>query len=995
MPATCSGLSLNGPFSFASVSSTTPQSANLAYPPCQTAQGIITPAGPKDIWFRLDPAFTDAVYRFTLYGTGSPSTTSAGMAVYEAPNATGPMRLLDCATGGAYDQIYNPSVEATCIAPGSKLYVRVWPRGSTAATANFNLCVMGQRTSTMPDRGADETACTARTVSTVGSFSTSGNLFNYVFACQEPAFLLANDNNMSGDLWVKLLIPTSGHVRLRLSQTTTPANMIGGTSVASVISGSLGMSAYLSTDCSDPQQFRQVGSTINQVTPASTGLPIDIKCLPAGAYLYVRFHSLSGSMTLKKRFGQFRFEWMAGSGSYVGYTPPSRSQPCGATALTVGATCAATTAGTTVDMCGAPGIPAPTCGGFVGGSQQSTWFKFIAPPSGMVVIDAEPGTAPAAQPAIALYASNALNGAPPVDQGCDLRLSLVDCDDRQGVGHNARIIQGGLYPGRVYYIRAWARSGTEGNFNICVTNPTPPAGSCWYMIDLYAKNTSGTLAMEVTIPPAPTVTYTTTGGDPSQSFMIAIPAGATANFHMVPSGGGIGTTGYVFWALWQVGSSDTLWYDDGGYAVAGPTPGPNDYFTLTNACSPRPHPRTDCFGMRTICVDGAGGGGGPTHLSGQFDNRSWPMSGYGPARTDYLGYTFHPHNGGMMDLAGANMGCLDGETRGIQWMAFRPQQDGTVAFLLQGSKVSPAPVGPADLDFALWDLGMLNIPGPHPDSINGYLVCPPASTPIRCSSARSVASTGLAPGMFLHQEGHGGWGWAEPLPVQNGHGYLIAFVAPLDTGRINYSLDWTMVKNTSGVTDHTILGCSPLLLPVELLFLRGAPRGTVVDLAWATASEMNSSHFVVERSGNGMDFTAIGRVAASGNTHTRVDYGFTDPSPLSGLNYYRLRAVDKDGTANNSNTVVVMMNAMNGKLLAYPNPVRDKLYVTFAAPDFGLVHMQVLDAFGRVVQQRTWELADGGNKLEVDTEMLALGTYMVRLTGENGSLIGSTLFVKN
>lgn len=987
MPATCTGTSLNGPFSFGSVSGTTPQSANLAYPPCQTAQGIITPPSPKDIWFRLDPAYADAAYRFTLYGTGSPSTTSAGMAVYEAANATGPMRLLDCAIGGAYDQIYNPSVEATCITPGSKIYVRVWPRGATPANANFNLCVMGQRTSTMPDRGADETPCAARTILAVGSFTTMGSSINYVFSCTEPGMLPSNEDVKGGDLWVKLVVPSSGHVRLKLSYATIPANMIGS---GNPVVNSLGFSAYLSADCADPAQFRLVGGTSVQVTPAAGGQPVDIRCLPPGEVLYVRFHSLLGSMNLKKRFGQFRFEWMAGNGTYPGYTPPANTQPCGATALTIGATCTGSVSGTTYDMCAAPGIPEPTCGGFAGGSQQSVWYKFTAPNSGMVQIDAQAGTAPATQPAIALYTSNAMAGDP--DEGCRSRLSIVSCDDRQGPGPDARIIQGALYPGQVYYIRVWARSGSpEGNFNLCVTSPVPPAGTCWYMIDLYAKNTSGTLAMEVTIPPGPTVTYTTSGGDPSQTFLIALPAGATVNFHMVSAGGGVGATGYVFHGLWQVGSSDTIWWDDGGYAVAGPTPGPNDYFTLTSACSPRPHPRTDCFGMRTICVNGSGGGGANTHLAGQFDNRYWPISSYSPAQTEYQGYTFRPHNGGMIDVAGGNMGCLDGESKGIQWMVFTPQQDGTVAFLLEAYKVSPAPAVQADLDFAVWDLGALTYQGP--DSINGYDVCPPQTPPIRCSSARNPATTGLAQGMFEHQEGHGGWGWLEPLPVQNGHGYLIAFAPTNVTGRINYSFDWTMVKNTSGITDYTILGCDPLVLPVELLFLQGDPRGTVVDLSWATASEKNSSHFVVERSGNARDFVPIGRVAASGNSQYRVDYALTDTDPFSGVNYYRLRQVDRDGTEEISNTVVVFMSMDGDKMTAWPNPVEDALRLSAIIHGEKLVRLQVLDALGRVVQDRPVAVEPGRNDMEVDTRRLGSGTYLARLAGNSGAELGSVRFV--
>jgi hypothetical protein len=248
--------------------------------------------------------------------------------------------------------------------------------------------------------------------------------------------------------------------------------------------------------------------------------------------------------------------------------------------------------------------------------------------------------------------------------------------------------------------------------------------------------------------------------------------------------------------------------------------------------------------------------------------------------------------------------------------------------------------------------------------------------------------------MFAQQAGHGGWGWLEPLPVLAGHGYLIAMVPADVTGRINYNLDWTLYQNTSGVSDPDIISCEPLLLPVELLFLHGEPRGEVVDLTWATATEKNSSHFTVERSGNARDFVPIGRVAASGNSQQTVNYGFTDTDPLMGLNYYRLRMVDLDGTTDVSNTVVVMMAGNGDRLMAYPNPVEDLLNVAMDLRVDGAAQLEVLDALGRVVQSRPIQVNAGRNLLDLDAGMLKAGTYAVRLVGNDGGELGVVRFVK-
>lgn len=999
-PASCgansSTCNSGADFDFSLVSSSSAQTTGLAYPPCQVEQTIAPTMPNKDIWFRMDPAFTDAMYRFTLYGAGSPAMNQGGMAVYEAPSASGPFRLLDCSLRGGPSSSSNlPSVEATCITAGNKLYIRVWDRSTPAVTnSQFSIGVMGQRTSTLADRGADETPCAARTIAAVGSFTATGHTIDYVFSCDEAGFLYTTPEKAGGDLWVKLIVPATGNVRIKPSNSGSSGNMIGGTNAGATVTDAMGVSAYLASNCSDYSTFKEVGSTTSNLTPGSAPSGyLDIKCLPAGATLYLRIYALKQAATgLKiKRFGQMRLEWMASAGSG---TPPANCDPCSAPSVTVstnawGTACVAPVTGSTFMSCQTPGMPAPECGGF-STSLGSVWYKFVAPVSGMVVIDAAAGSAPATQPAIALYTTNDTAGTP--GDGCNQRMNVVSCDDRQGPGPDARIVQSGLRPGQIYYVRVWARNGgADGNFTLCISSPPPPAGSCWYMIDLYAMATSGTLAMEATVPPSPMVTYTSSSGDPSETFLVAVPAGGTADFHLVSAGGGIGTTGYIFWGLWQLDGSDTLWYSDGGYAVAGPTAGPADNYHLSNACALRPRPRTDCFGMRTICLDASG----PTHqVTGQMDTRGWPIRAYSNSKDAYKGYTFHPNRGGLYDLAGDNLGCLDKESMGIQWMVFHPDADGTVAFVLEGFKVFPAPTVKADLDFAVWDLGVLNYQGTVPDSLNGDLLCPPKTAPIRCSSGRARLTTGMAPGITTVEEGHGGWGWVEPLPVQNGHGYLIAMTTPLDTGRINYSLNWTLFKNTLGVSDPSIIACEPLLLPVELLFLAGLPNGNAVDLTWATASEKTSSHFVVERSGNGFDFTPIGRVAAAGNSQYRIDYAFTDHDPFTGVNYYRLKLVDLDGRTDVSNVIAVAFKGNGDKVMVYPNPATDRLNLAVELPDQATVTLRILDATGRMVRELHPVMEPGQTALGIDVGNLAPGPYLVHLGSSNGAPLGTARFVK-
>lgn len=175
------------------------------------------------------------------------------------------------------------------------------------------------------------------------------------------------------------------------------------------------------------------------------------------------------------------------------------------------------------------------------------------------------------------------------------------------------------------------------------------------------------------------------------------------------------------------------------------------------------------------------------------------------------------------------------------------------------------------------------------------------------------------------------------------------------------------------------------VLPVELLGLEGhaTPEGN--RLAWATATEMNSLRFDVERSRNGSDFVLIGSVAAAGNSMTLSDYGFLDADVQDGIAYYRLRMIDLDGAEEFSPVVAVQRSSGNGVLL-YPVPALDVLTIRTAGDQGGVLNAVVLDAIGRTVLRSTLDLPPGATQATLGVADLPTGAYTLVLEGPTGIL---------
>jgi hypothetical protein len=133
----------------------------------------------------------------------------------------------------------------------------------------------------------------------------------------------------------------------------------------------------------------------------------------------------------------------------------------------------------------------------------------------------------------------------------------------------------------------------------------------------------------------------------------------------------------------------------------------------------------------------------------------------------------------------------------------------------------------------------------------------------------------------------------------------------------------------------------------------------------------------VERSLNGKIWNKIGTVASHGESTVFLDYAYVDKAPLSGVNLYRLKMVDKDNTFAYSSIREVKFS--DGPAIAtYPNPVSDKLLVNSYAK---VKEVSVKNASGvNVLQQQ--KISDNG----IDVSRLVPGIYLVTLTLFDGTI---------
>lgn len=262
--------------------------------------------------------------------------------------------------------------------------------------------------------------------------------------------------------------------------------------------------------------------------------------------------------------------------------------------------------------------------------------------------------------------------------------------------------------------------------------------------------------------------------------------------------------------------------------------------------------------------------------------------------------TANSSGAGTQELTTANKGCLSTEHQS-SWYYLNIQTGGTLTMTISPSNSND------DYDFAIW--------GPF-TSATAAANCPPTTAPVRCSWSSVTGNTGMMIpytgqtssfgcgflGLFSCtglitttnnpadvSEGAGGDGWVSNLTTSANQIYIL-----LVDNFSNSGQPYTM---SFGGT--TVLGCTPVVLPVELTAFSAKKMAKGNMLSWTTQTEERSNYFTIEWTTDPAsgDWKEVAQVTAQGYSQEIHHYTnlHTTPSQTE-INYYRLSSTDLDGS---------------------------------------------------------------------------------------------------
>lgn len=209
-------------------------------------------------------------------------------------------------------------------------------------------------------------------------------------------------------------------------------------------------------------------------------------------------------------------------------------------------------------------------------------------------------------------------------------------------------------------------------------------------------------------------------------------------------------------------------------------------------------------------------------------------------------------------------------------------------------------------------------PAVIPDSIR--LLGPPAVL----YNFKSASVTGSAPFQATYRNGASGAGACNASSSD----------IPINDTIIIYT------KDSSNGVKATSCNYVAGVLPLTLIRFEGQTILGANQLTWKVTDVSGFSRFIIEQAHSG---TTQFKEAQEIPFRYGVDeYTFSDQQPSAGINYYRLKMIDVDGSFTYSPTIRITNSGLagNGKMVLFPNPAQER--INLSLPDNTLLGTNVL-----------------------------------------------------
>jgi hypothetical protein len=189
--------------------------------------------------------------------------------------------------------------------------------------------------------------------------------------------------------------------------------------------------------------------------------------------------------------------------------------------------------------------------------------------------------------------------------------------------------------------------------------------------------------------------------------------------------------------------------------------------------------------------------------------------------------------------------------------------------------------------------------------------------------------------------------------------------------------------NTNGINSFSrfsIVNGNGVILPVQIIDFIAKLQSNEVLINWTGVNEKNLLRYEIERSSDGNLFKTFDAVAAKNISNAQ--YTHLDIYPFTGDNFYRIKAIDRNGDFHYSKVAKIFFGNNDKNISVFPNPVlHKKITVQFSNLPAGNYDLKIINNNGQTIFTKKINCSGNIYSENIDLpQSLAAGAYQVIIT---------------
>lgn len=177
------------------------------------------------------------------------------------------------------------------------------------------------------------------------------------------------------------------------------------------------------------------------------------------------------------------------------------------------------------------------------------------------------------------------------------------------------------------------------------------------------------------------------------------------------------------------------------------------------------------------------------------------------------------------------------------------------------------------------------------------------------------------------------------------------------------------------------------------VFFQATKNDGEAQLNWGCDQNDQTGLFILEKSSDGESFEFFGKKESNSEAPHFIFHKKTDPTPLAGDNFYRLKLIQKNGSAIFSKIEKVSFGPSGNQISIFPNPAKNQIAINLKQYIYKNVKIQIYDARGVLMEERYFEKLENPHPV-FDLKKYENGLHIVAIKAEGLKMVTKKFIIE-